>query len=1079
MSEPEREIEDLRKAIEKLEQSRDLLGEDVVESATRPLKERLSLLVSAHDPQTSRRLVTVLFADLVGYTTLSERMDAEEVGELMNALWHKLDATVIRFGGLVDKHMGDSLMAVWGVSEAREDDAERAVRASLAIARDAEEFGSASGLDLKVRVGVNSGLVMIGGIGSGGEQTAMGDTVNVASRLQKEAPPGSVVVSGDVASLVRGLFEMESLGAITARGRVAQVQVHLIRKALPRQFRPESRGIPGVVTTMVGRENELLRLREAYSLCIGSRRAGIILVSGEAGIGKSRLLSEFSSRLASGFGAVELLRGRASPETANTPRGLLRDVFRERFGLLESDPTSVVLDKIRAGMAGLLDPDRAAILGHYAGFDFSAVPAVRDLLGNPAFIRHGRGALLDYFSGMASRNPVVVLLEDLHWSDESSIELVADIVRSQGSRPIVFLCSARPEFLVVRPDWRDGESVLALVELSSLSRDQSAILADQILRRTSHVPAELRRFLVDGAEGNPFYLEELVGMLIQDGVIGTSGESWSIDTGKLSTTKAPQTLKGILQARLDGLAPREREVIQRASVIGRHFWDLAVAFLPEPEEPPEAVDSSLDSACRSGLVQPEAPSTFEKAREYSFRHALLREVAYDTVLLRKRRAYHARVAAWLENIAGERFNEYLSQMATHLELSGDTEGAADRLRRATLALEQTGSNREALEKIEKALSLVPQESAQRPEILMDMANVLGNLSEFARAREILDMALRESIAGGDRYHEGLAMRGLGCVASSVGDAEEAKKLFESALGILREAGDTSAAASCLNNLGCMLYMKGEYAEARILHEEALAIRRNLEDPAEIASSLNNLGTSSFALEDFEAASRYFGECLAVTSRIENRRGMAAALSNLGSVALSGGDLEAAKGFFMESLAIRRQDGDRNGEAMNLGSLGNVMLAARDFVSAREHFGEALSLARSVGNKRAVAQNLANLAELERAEGSVQEARSLVGQALDEAAKLGSRPVILHCLKALAIVLASSGRMEEALFLVSLVVWSSETESHARRSARLILDSLAAKLDPEVVRQTREASQSADLKQILDRYLEELAGPTSP
>lgn len=1081
MGSSEREIEDLRRTIEKLEQSRFLLGDEVTAAATRPLRERLSSLESAFSLPSQRKLVTILFADLVGYTTLSERMDAEEVSDLMNALWERLDAIVVRHGGQIDKHMGDSLMALWGASETREDDAERAVRASLALAEGAEEFGAGRGLDLKLRIGVNSGPVLIGGVGSSGEQTAMGDTVNVASRLQKEAPPGSVVVSGDVASLARGLFEMESLGAITARGREAQVHVHLVRKALPRQFRPETRGIPGVVTTMVGREDELMRLREAYSLCIGSKRAGIVLVSGEAGIGKSRLLGEFSSRLASGFGAVELLRGRASPETASTPRGLLRDVFRERFGMLESDSPTVVLEKMRSGTSGILDPERAAVLGHYIGFDLSQVPAVRDLLGNPAFIRHGRGALLDLFSGLSSRNPVVVLLEDLHWSDDSSLELVSDIVRSHCSRPIIFLCSARPEFLLSRPEWRDGDPILALVELASLTRDQSAILADQILRRTGHVPAELRRFLVESAEGNPFYLEELVGMLIQDGVIGTSGETWSIDTGKLSTTKAPPTLKGILQTRLDGLEPEERDVLQKASVVGRHFWDLAVAYLLVQDEPASSIGSSLDSVCRSGLVQHEEPSAFEKAREFSFRHALLREVAYDTVLLRKRKAYHSRVAAWLESIAGERLSEYMSQIATHLELAGDLDGAASRFASAGESLRNAGSTTESIAKFEKALSLATPESAGSRIIRIGLADSLCNASEFDKASGILDSVLEESRGAGDLPGEGNALRGLGAIAHARGDLERAKILMTGGLKVLKASGDRESSASCLNNIGCILHTMGDLASARAVHEECLALRRELGLPRGISSSLNNLGALSFAQDDLDAAEGYFRESLALCRQSAGIRGISATLANLASVALSRNAYHEAEALYSESLALRRRAGDRSGVALMLNSIGGIRMALGDEDAALTLFEESLALSRNVGNHRQIAACLANLADAKLARRESAEALDLAIAAVAESLMQGSPAAILNPLRSLASALSAGGRTFEAAELAWFVSGHPAADRGTRKSVGRLMEELRQSMPSEDLDAAEASAGKADLEALARRFLSAestLEGPTS-
>jgi class 3 adenylate cyclase/predicted ATPase len=1070
MGSSEREIEDLRRTIEKLEQSRFLLGDDVIEAATRPLKERLTLLEGSPDGSSSRRLVTVLFADLVGYTAISEKMDAEEVGDLMNALWERLDAVIVRQGGQIDKHMGDSLMAVWGTAEVREDDAERAVRAGLALATESGQFGSERGFDTRLRTGINSGLVLLGGVGTGGEQTAMGDTVNVASRLQKEAPPGSVVVSDDVATLVRGLFDMESLGMITVRGRTAPVHVHLIRKALPRQFRPGSRGIPGVVTTMVGREEELHRLREAFSLCMGSKRAGMVLVTGEAGIGKSRLLDEFSSRLASGFGGVELMRGRASPETINTPRGLFRDVFSEKFGLLESDSPALVQEKLQSGMAGTLDAERAAILGHYVGFDLSCVPAVRDLLGAPAFIRQGRAALLDFFAVLSAASPLVVLLEDLHWSDDSTVELALDIVRTHRSSPVMFLCTARPSFLEARPDLPGSPGIIGLVALESLNQAESEQLAGQILRRIDSVPDELRRFLVSSAEGNPFYLEELVGMLIQDGVITTCGDRWSVEPSRLSEARVPPTLKGILQARLDGLALEEKEVLQRASVVGRHFWDQSIAYLGGGDMPALKVQECLSSSIRMGLIRNEEPSTVETAGEFSFRHALLRDVAYETVLLRKRKTYHARVAAWIEGIAGSRLGEYRSLIATHLELAGDLDGAAAHLRVAAGALYHAGSTREAAVKYEKALSMAGPGSEVRRRILIDLADTLCVTAEFERAEDLLRTALSESREAGDKASEGYALRGLGSIAHVRGDAELAREQMSHALACLKEAGDMDGAASCLNNIGCILQTQGDLAAAREVHEESLGIRRHLGLALSISSSLNNLGAVSFAQRDFEAAERYFGESMAYSRQEGSIRGEAAALGNLGSIAMLRGNLHRAESLCRESLALRRQTADRGGTAHMLNALGGVLLSAGDIPGALAHLEESLELNREIGNARGAISCLTRLSEAALAGGDLVRAMEMAVESLAEILKAGAAPALPAGLKNLGMVLAGRGRTLEAAEIAHAILTCPSADQQSRSSAERLLEQAASVLSAEESARAKDAARATDLEAIASRYL---------
>ncbi|MBN1966889.1 MAG: AAA family ATPase, partial [Anaerolineae bacterium] len=662
------QIAALKQAIAAQDALRPSLGDAVVEATLAALREKLAALEArAAPPAQQRKQITILFADVSGFTAMAEAMDAEDVTDLMNALWQGLDGAILRHGGTIDKHIGDGVMALWGVDAAREDDAEQAVRAALAMQEALAAFRQAQDragrrVSLAIRAGLHTGPVLLGEVGTTGEFSAMGDTVNLASRLEQAAPVGGVLISHDTFRLVRGLFAIQPQPPLLVKGKAEPVQTYVVQRATPRAFRPPTRGIEGIETRMVGRDAELDALKAAYH-ATQEAITQAVLITGDAGVGKSRLLAEFDRWLAALPDAVVLLRGRARLETRHTPYAVWRDLFARYFGILESDSPATVLERFRAGMAPWLNAERADLVGHLVGFDFSSSDAVHNLLGSPSFARLATAYLVNAMRALAEQ-PAALFLEDLHWADDRSLDLVTHLLAEIPAGRLLVIGLARPALFERHPDWGAGWTRLDLVPLAEA--DSRALVAD-ILQKALSVPDDLRDLIVRGAEGNPFYVEELIKMLLDDGVIVRDPSGWRVELARLKAIRVPPTLTGVLQARLDGLPGEERDVLQRASVVGRLFWDETVAEL-SGETPASDIDPLLARMDDRELVFRHDQSAFEGANEYAFKHAMLRDVTYETVLLKVRRVYHAQVARWLEAHVGARLNEYLSLIAGHYEL---------------------------------------------------------------------------------------------------------------------------------------------------------------------------------------------------------------------------------------------------------------------------------------------------------------------------------------------------------------------------------------------------------------------------
>jgi ABC-type oligopeptide transport system substrate-binding subunit/class 3 adenylate cyclase len=708
-----------------------------------------------------RRLVTILFCDVRGSTHMAEDLDPEEVIAVMQGAFEVLIEPIVRYEGTVARLMGDAVLAFFGAPVAHEDDPERAIRAALEIVAGARAYAGTlaqergiGGFD--VRVGINTGLVVVGEVGSDlrVEYTAMGDAINLAARMEQHAPPGGVLITHDTYRHVRGVFDVRAQEPLWVKGRSEPVRTYLVERAKPRAFRMETRGVEGIETRMVGREPELLILQNTYRDVLEDSELRVVTVVGEAGVGKSRLLDEFLKWIELQPERTWYFKGRAAPGTQGAPYGLWRELFANRFGILESDSAAAVQGKLREGMAGQLEPARADLVGHLVGFDLSGSAAVAAALRSGGFAEAATGQLAEYFRGVVGQGPAVVVLEDLHWADDSSLDLVARLVAEVAAGRLLVVAAARPLLIERRPSWGEGLSAYTRLELQLLTKRASRALVGEILQRVELVPEELRELVVAGAEGNPFYVEELIKILIEGGVIEQGDDAWQVSLERLAKVQVPPTLTAVLQARLDALSAEEKGVLQRASVVGREFWDQLVAELATGAVPREDVSALLGELRARELVYRHEGSAFAGTEEYAFKHSVLRDVTYETVLLSARRRYHAQVARWLEAHAGERLAEYVQVIAAHCELAGESGRAVEYLLRAADRARNLGAFKQAIGDYERALAALREggEADRTARTLMKLGLAYHNAFEFERARS----AYEEGFAQWQKAAEGLS-----------------------------------------------------------------------------------------------------------------------------------------------------------------------------------------------------------------------------------------------------------------------------------------------------------------------------------
>ena len=664
------DMESLRAAIAALEGQRGTLGDVVLELATAPLRQRLAGLLRPAGLQ--RRQVTVLFADVVGSTAMAQGMDAEDTLQVLSGALQRMAALIEAHQGRVLRFTGDGVKAAFGMEVAREDDAERAVRAGLAILKAGREQADAARLahgiaDFAVRVGVHTGDVALGA-GVEADNTAMGAAVNIAARMEQSAPPGALRISHDTWSQVRGLFDLDVQPLLLVKGVEAPMQTYLVRAALDRNVAGVERGLQGLSTPMVGRHAELQRLLGAVARARETRQLQTLTLVGDAGLGKSRLLRE----LVAGLNGCAVMTVRSQPDGMLRPWGLLRSLLAVQFGVADTDSADAARRKVVDGLSQWFDERgerQAQLIGQLSGLDFGDSPHVRGL--DPRSLRdQAFAAVRGYLQALAARTGEfpVLIVEDLHWADDGSLDLLQHLLAHAAELPLALVMTGRPALLTRRPDWGAPE---AIVQLSPLATAQSDELAQALLQRVGDVPAQLTELIVGRAEGNPYYMEELVRRLIDDGVIVASEPHWTVQTERLQNLRLPGTLVGLLQARLDALPAAERLAARQASVIGHVFWDDAL----------QAVDGNAPQALpalqRAAFVKAHETSDFANTAERQFDHHLLHQVTYDTLLKAERRLGHGAVARWLIERTQGRGAEFLAMTGEHAERAGEAALAID------------------------------------------------------------------------------------------------------------------------------------------------------------------------------------------------------------------------------------------------------------------------------------------------------------------------------------------------------------------------------------------------------------------
>jgi predicted ATPase/class 3 adenylate cyclase len=872
-----------------------------------------------------RRLASVLFVDIVDSTALVSGSDPEVARRRVTQFFERASLCVETHGGVVEKFAGDAVMAAFGTLQTHEDDAERAVRAGLAILEATDELG------LEARAGIESGEVVVDETDS---TFATGEAVNIAARLQQAAAPQQLLIGPTTRRLAFGHVQLEDVGPLDVRGRGEPVWVWSAVGITDGAGRAHAFEAP-----FVAREAELELLENTFKRAVQHRRPHLVTIYGEAGIGKSRLAEEFLEVLE----GATVLKGRCLPYGESVTYWPLAEMVKSAAGIADNDPLEVAIEKLRDCCPA---EDVADLLGLASG----VLEAVHGERSQQEIAWAGRE-----WAELTARStqPLVLVFEDIHWAEEPMLQLIEHITTWTKDAPLMLICLARTELLDVAPDWGGGRVRATSIELEPLQPAESEELVEGLLATAAGrgLDEAVRQALLDKTEGNPLFVEETVRMLIEEGGDGVS-------------RRIPDTLQALIAARIDRLPLEQKTVLRRAAVIGRIFWEGATVELAEELG---GVSDVLEVLVLRDFLSREERSTISGETAYRFKHVLIREVAYAALAKEARAVLHRRFAGWLRERAGEELLEirayHLDQAATLVaeldgapsaDLAAEAAGALHKAGKRALARE---ANRTARKLLLRAVELEP--TLERRYHAAKAAWLMSDYPTLAREMEKLREAAAEA---GDTEIEGLALTAL--AESAVlreGDVPKAHALIDQALALLSERDAPRFAA--LATQTSIVWSTGDLDEHERIVREALGIARDLGSRGMESEALLSLASGLIARLKLDEAEAYLRQALDLAQESGSIVGRGLAFRFLGVLHLERGELEEAEAALEESTALLE-------EADAAWSLGRALNYAASVAWRRQKperaeklFRESIRVLKPLEDRATLCESQRGLAEL--------------------------------------------------------------------------------------------------------------------
>jgi class 3 adenylate cyclase/tetratricopeptide (TPR) repeat protein len=962
-----------------------------------------------------RKIVTVLFCDLVGFTAQSDRADPEDVRARLRPYHARVRQEVERFGGTMEKFIGDAVMAVFGAPVAHEDDAERAVRSGLRILEAIEELNeSQPGLNLAVRIGVNTGEAMVSLAASQleGESIAVGDVVNTASRLQSVAPVGGVVVGESTYWTARDLFDFEELDPVILKGKADPIRMW--RARAPRR---EARSYPEAfgLVPFFDRDDELDLLARTFARAVRERSVQVVTLVGEPGVGKTRLVREFSGWAKTPDETVTWRYGRCLPYGEGITFWALGEVVKSQAGILESDRPDEAQRKLHAAVEALMPdaPEQEWVRAKLAPLVGITQPEAGATERSETYAAWRR-----FLEAMASDGPLALIFEDLHWADRAMLEFLEHLADWSTDVPMLVLCTARPELYERLPGWGGGMRNSTTTSLSPLADEEIRGLVSALLPGSDSDPA-LQDLVLERAGGNPLYAEEFARMLTDRQM-----EPEQI-TG--AGTAFPESIHAIIAARLDTLSPDRKALLQHASVVGRVFWSGAVASMAGMDE--ATVREQLHDLARKDLIRPARASSIKDQAQYTFWHALIRDVTYSQIPRSARARKHRQMAEWMVALARDRVADHAELLAYHyrqaLDLATAT-GEVDQTRElqelTARFLEMAGDRalgldpRRAVEFFRSSLELLPATSDQRAPLLVKAAEAAARVGRFEEAERTYSEAIEELTRHGDPRGAGGAMVGLSNLYWHRGDTARCRETLNAAIAILEkeEPGPELAGAYAAQAEDKVLL--GSYDEALQWAKQALTLMEMLDVKDHAPRALSSQGMARWYMGDPTGVDD-LRTALDMATTLGLGRDAARLQAILGEFlwVTEGPDVGLAATDQATELAERRGNADlamafraeRFGPLFDLGRWDELLRAADELTEWSRNSGEGyFSIVAAVSR-----------AQIHLDRGEVEQAGELAGAFLPAARQIEDPQVLVQAIAVAARIEQAAGRPENAVQLI--------------------------------------------------------------
>jgi class 3 adenylate cyclase/tetratricopeptide (TPR) repeat protein len=961
-----------------------------------------------------RKVVTILFADVVGSTALAEQSDPEVVRATMARYFQRIAEVADAYGGTVEKFAGDAAMVVFGVPAVHDDDAERAVRAALEIRDRAAE--------LAVRVGVNTGEAVTAAR-EDRQFMVSGDAVNVAARLQQGAEPGEVVVGPLTEQLTRKVIEYEVHDSVSAKGKSTPLVA--FRAVRARSLVPEqARGVPGLHASLVGRDRELRLMLDTYARTAQDRRSYLFTLVGAAGVGKSRLVAEVLSGLASS--GARVLRGRCLPYGRGITYWPLIEILRQDTGITLSDERELALLKLDRWLGELLhdDPQRPAIRARLSVMlGFEAAESVMPDTPADRVEREIAWGVRRYLEALAKAAPLIVVVDDLQWAEAPVVAMIDQLVERVTDAPMLVICIARPEFLELRRDWSSGKPNSTTITLDPLNPHDTGVLISRLLEIEA-LPPELRTQIIERSAGTPLFCEEFIHMLIDEGLLVHEGMSWRA-TGAIDQIRVPQSISVVLASRLDGLPDAERSLLQAASVIGQRFQ------LPQLQEMTggDDLEVAVESLRRKGLLIGGDGAD----EELAFRHILIRDAAYGSLPKSERAALHDRFGTVLERQAGntQQITEILAHHAERAftlssEIGVQGEVFFDRARRArdwSLAMADRARARHEVRLMESAITIVRSATRvlsegggpeARARLRLLEAQLLVMRANYGDARKTATEAATLAEEAGLLQLLATARLTQAQIQfwSGEGSMDEYARVFDRAIDACHAASDLPGEIEARFLRTFIFFSTGRLAEFVEANEQLVEQARTIGDSAHQAAIAMRLVGVETMRGNAGASDRHLAEAEALAAKHGFRDTVLRLAFDRGARLLLQGDSATAEVKLRQYLAAAAEAGAVQHQISALRYLGYALLHARRYGECSQAVDEALELSETSGERWNRTELLALRARAALELADLETAERFIDRALDTL-RDDDITAVSEVQNHLGLIRAAQGRIPEA------------------------------------------------------------------